>query len=114
MENPLITRSLATELGSLAAANDRIVRMVALIARHEQSLDQPVSTERQYDSRRALILALRASLAYSRTSGKGLVGVSLAVSRGIAESHGGTLTVHSDAGAGSQFCLRLPLADEAA
>jgi two-component system NtrC family sensor kinase len=39
----------------------------------------------------------------------GGTGLGLAVSLGIAESHDGTLTVTSERGEGSEFCLRLPL-----
>ncbi|HEX7626541.1 MAG TPA: ATP-binding protein [Gaiellaceae bacterium] len=42
----------------------------------------------------------------------GGTGLGLSVSLGIAESHGGTLTASSELGQGSQFMLRLPLADE--
>ena len=42
----------------------------------------------------------------------GGTGLGLSVSLGIAEAHGGTLTVHSDIGRGSQFSLRLPLCDD--
>jgi signal transduction histidine kinase len=45
------------------------------------------------------------------TTRPGRGGMGLAVSRAIAESHGGTLTVHQGAGAGSEFCLRLPVCE---
>jgi signal transduction histidine kinase len=42
----------------------------------------------------------------------GGTGLGLSVSLGIAESHGGTLTVSSELGHGTEFALRLPLLDE--
>jgi len=45
-----------------------------------------------------------------RTTGG--TGLGLSVGLGIAESHGGTLTVSSEPGAGATFTLRLPVAEE--
>ena len=42
----------------------------------------------------------------------GGTGLGLSVSLGIAEGHGGSLTLHSEPGHGAAFTLRLPLADE--
>jgi two-component system NtrC family sensor kinase len=42
----------------------------------------------------------------------GGTGLGLSVSLGIAQSHGGTLSVSSEPGAGATFTLRLPLAEE--
>jgi len=39
----------------------------------------------------------------------GGTGLGLSVSLGIAQSHGGTLTVSSEPGAGATFTLRLPV-----
>ena len=44
----------------------------------------------------------------------GGTGLGLSVSLGIAEAHGGTLTVTTEPGRGTSFCLRLPAADEGA
>ena len=54
------------------------------------------------------------ALATVRDDGPGIeaggrIGPELAASLAIAESHGGMLTVHSEARAGSERCLRLPL-----
>lgn len=46
----------------------------------------------------------------SRNRSQGGLGIGLALSRGLVESHGGTLTVHSDGeGQGSVFEVRLPV-----
>jgi signal transduction histidine kinase len=42
----------------------------------------------------------------------GGTGLGLSVSLGIAEAHGGSLTVESLPGSGAAFTLRLPLAEE--
>jgi len=42
----------------------------------------------------------------------GGTGLGLAVSRRIAESHGGALTVRSETGAGAEFTLRLPISTD--
>ena len=38
-------------------------------------------------------------------------GIGLAISRGIAEAHGGTLTLDQTGRRGARFVLRLPIAD---
>jgi PAS domain S-box-containing protein len=41
-------------------------------------------------------------------------GIGLAVSKGIVEAHGGTLTLHQRVGCGAHFAIRLPIAQPAA
>jgi signal transduction histidine kinase len=41
-------------------------------------------------------------------------GIGLAVSKGIVEAHGGTLTLHQRVGCGARFAIRLPIAQEPA
>lgn len=43
---------------------------------------------------------------------KGGTGLGLAISRKIIDAHGGTLTVRSVLGKGSDFCIELPLSEE--
>jgi signal transduction histidine kinase len=50
-------------------------------------------------------------LAYYSTK-KGGTGLGLPISRKIVQAHGGTLTVSSDLGKGSDFCIELPLCEE--
>lgn len=45
----------------------------------------------------------------ARSRGSGGAGLGLAIGRWIAESHGGSIMAHSTPGAGSKFCVVLPL-----
>jgi two-component system sensor kinase FixL len=40
------------------------------------------------------------------------VGLGLAIVKSVIEAHGGTITVESDVGHGSKFCIALPLRAE--
>jgi two-component system NtrC family sensor kinase len=51
---------------------------------------------------------------FTTRRGTGGTGLGLSVSLGIAEAHGGTLTVFSEPGHGAAFTLRLPTAEAAA
>lgn len=48
---------------------------------------------------------------FSRGSGSAGLGLGLYLARGIAEAHGGTLTVQSRLGQGTTFYLSLPLSE---
>ena len=48
---------------------------------------------------------------FTTRRGTGGTGLGLSVSLGIAESHGGSLTVFSEPGDGAAFTLRLPVAE---
>jgi heavy metal sensor kinase len=54
----------------------------------------------------------RADPARSRTGERSGVGLGLAISRWIAEAHGGTIQVQSRPGRGTTFTVRLPLRDD--
>jgi len=46
---------------------------------------------------------------FARASSSSGLGLGLYLARGIADAHGGTLSVESEAGKGTAFHLRLPL-----
>jgi signal transduction histidine kinase len=55
----------------------------------------------------------RADQARSRTGDRPGVGLGLAISKWIAEAHGGNISVESRPGRGTKFVLRIPMAPPA-